>query len=414
MSHPVERSYLQVLRNRRLAVLLGGDVMSKIGDGMVIVALPLQTLRIHDGLNPAIAISLIEAAPYTLAVAVSLFFGLGRRRFGPRALMLTDCMLRFAVFTGVAVLALAHVLPLWLLGVALFAGSGLRLLAASGRRLIATGMGDEQSRFAINGLLGTSDSLAVYVAGPALGGVLAATVSPAFVLLLNGVSFLALLVVVLFAVPATASEVVGSAAERHTGWTVLRRVPVAAWLFVVVFFFNFFYMPVEVALPLLVRGPFDASAGTLGAIWTSFGIGALIGAVATNQLRRLPQTALLVSIIAGWAGCIVLLAAAPNAVVAGIAFAVGGLIYAPFTPVAYSLVQGLLDPHEQQPVLTLWAAGTAVAAPLGLVLGGPLVQFTGIRGGLLASAVLTFALVPAAAQSAKRDRRTHMAPKIPK
>ncbi len=118
MSHPVERSYLQVLRNRRLAVLLGGDVMSKIGDGMVIVALPLQTLRIHDGLNPAIAISLIEAAPYTLAVAVSLFFGLGRRRFRPRALMLTDCVLRFAVFTGVAVLALAQVLPLWLLGVA--------------------------------------------------------------------------------------------------------------------------------------------------------------------------------------------------------------------------------------------------------------------------------------------------------
>jgi len=107
----------------------------------------------------------------------------------------------------------------------------------------------------------------------------------------------------------------------------------------------------------------------------------------------------------------VLLAAAPNAVVAGIALAVGGLIYAPFTPVAYSLVQGLLDPHEQQPVLTLWAA---VAASLGLVLGGPLVQFTGIRGGLLASAVLTFALVPAAAQSAKRDRRTHMAAEIRK
>ncbi len=177
-------------------------------------------------------------------------------------------------------------LPLWLLGVALFAGSGLRLLAASGRRLIATGMGDEQSRFAINGLLGTSDSLAVYVAGPALGGVLAATVSPAFVLLLDGVSFLVLLVVVLFAVPAKASEVVGSAADRHTGWTILRRVPVAAWLFVVVFFFNFFYMPVEVALPLLVRGPFDASAGTLGAIWTSFGIGALVGAVATQPEAR--------------------------------------------------------------------------------------------------------------------------------
>jgi len=380
--------------------------MSKVGDGMVIVALPLQTLRIHDGLNPAIAISLIEAAPYALAVAVSLLFGLGRRRFRPRALILSVCVLRFVVFTGVAVLTLDHLLPLWLLGAALFAGSGLRLLAASGRRLIATGMGDEHSRFAINGLLGTSDSLALYAAGPVLSGVLAAAVSPAFVLLLDGASFLVLLVVVLIAVPAGTSEVPDSDAETQTGWVILRRVPVAAWLFTIVFFFNLFYMPVEVALPLLVRGPFDASAGALGAIWTSFGVGALVGALATNQLRRLPQSALLVAIIAGWAGCVVLLAAAPNPVVAGIALAVGGLIYAPFTPVAYSLVQGLLDPHEQQPVLTLWAAGTAVAAPIGLVLGGPLVQLTGIRGGLFASALLTLALVPAAARSAQRNRRT--------
>lgn len=406
MSSPVEHSYWQALRNRRLALLLGGDVMSKIGDGMVVVALPLQTLRIHGGLNPAIAISLIEAAPYTLAVAVSVAFALGRRRFRPRALMLTDCVLRFVVFTGIAILAYGHVLPLWVLGVALFAGSGLRLLASSSRRLIATGMSGEQSRFAVNGLLGTSDSLALYVAGPVLGGVLTATISPAFVLLLDGASFLVLLFVVLIAVPAGTSETGNRDAQPQSGWAILRRVPVAAWLFIVVFFFNLFYMPVEVALPLLVRGPFHASAGALGALWTSFGVGALTGALATSQLRRVPQTALLVAIIAGWAGCTVLLAAAPNALVAGIALAAGGLIYAPFTPVAYSLVQGLLDPHQQQPVLTLWAAGTAVAAPIGLLLGGPLVRLTGIRGGLLVSALLTLALVPAAARSAQRNRRT--------
>lgn len=406
VSRPAQRSYRQVLRNRRLALLLGGDVMSKIGDGMVVVALPLETLRIHGRLNSAIAISLIEAAPYTLAVALSLVFGLGRRRFRPRALILTDCALRFVVFTGVAVLALGQVLPLWVLGAALFAGSALRLLASSSRRLIATGMSDEPSRFAVNALLGTSDSLALYVAGPVLGGVLAVAVSPAFVLLLDGASFLILLLVVLIAVPAGTSEIANNSADTQSGWTILRHVPVAAWLFIVVFFFNLFYMPVEVALPLLVRGPFHASAGALGAIWTSFGIGALVGALATNQLRRLPQTALLVAIIAGWAGCITLLAAAPNTLVAAIALAVGGLVYAPFTPVAYSLIQSLLDPHQQQPVLTLWAAGTAVAAPIGLLLGGPLIQIAGIRGGLLASALLTLALVPAAARSAQRNRRT--------
>ena len=116
MTDTLQQSYRQVLRDRRLALLLGGDVISKIGDGMVIVALPLQTLRVHGRVNPALAISLIEAAPYALAVAVSLRFGLGRRRFRPRALMLADCLLRCLVLTGVAALAMAGRLPLWALG----------------------------------------------------------------------------------------------------------------------------------------------------------------------------------------------------------------------------------------------------------------------------------------------------------
>jgi MFS family permease len=374
---------------------------SQVGDGMIVVALPLETLRIRGGINPALAVALIEAAPYVLAVAASLVFGLGRRRFRPRRLLVTDCGLRFLVFTGLAAMAFAHTLQFGVLAIALFLGSGLRLLGASSRRLIATGMVDSGSRFAVNGLLGTSSSLAAYIIGPALGGLLVSTTSPAVVLLLDGISFLALLIIGLTAIHDETTE---STNEETAGWRILRRVPTAAWLLAVVFFFNLFYMPVEVALPLLVRGPLHASGTALGVIWTGFGIGALIGALSTNQLRRLPHIAVLVAIIGGWAGCVVLLALAHSVAVAVIALAIGGLIYAPFTPVVYSLVQGALDPDQQQPVLTVWAAGSAVAAPIGLVLGGPLVQFIGIRGGLITSAVLTFALVPAAARAL---RNTH-------
>jgi len=289
----------------------------------------------------------------------------------------------------------------------MFAGSALRILAQSSRRLVATELAGERGRFAVNGLLGTGDSLAVYIIGPVLGGVLATTVSPGFVLLLDGVSFLGLFAAVWVAVPSGTSDPVGlgSGVGSASGWSILRQVPVAAWLFVVVFCFNLFYMPVEVALPLLVHGPLHASGTALGNIWTSFGVGALIGAVCTGVLRRLPQTALLIGIIAGWGGSVILLAVAHNVATAAIAFALGGLIYAPFTPVAYSLVQSRLRPEQQQPVLTLWGAGSAIAAPIGLLLSGPLIQVTGIRPGLYVSAALTLALVPAAAQSLRQRTR---------
>lgn len=59
--------------------------------------------------------------------------------------------------------------------------------------------------------------------------------------------------------------------SRESGWPILRRRPVAARLLVVEFFFNFFYMPIEVALPLYVRGTLDADASGLGLIWGAWG-----------------------------------------------------------------------------------------------------------------------------------------------
>jgi MFS family permease len=398
-------SYWQVVRNRPLALLIGGDMVSKVGDGMVIVALPLLTLRLHGAFNPALAVGLIEAAPFVLAVAVSLIVGLGRRRFRPRSLLAIDCTLRFVLLTGLAWMAQAGILQLWLLGIALFLGSGLRLLAVTSRRLVATELAGEEGRFAANGLLGTSDSLTTYVVGPVIGGAIATAVSPGFVLLLDGLSFIALLVVVLIAVPPGISKTANEATGSITGWEIVRRVPIATRLFAVVFFFDLFYMPIEVALPLLVRGPLHGSGAALGYLWTSFGIGAVVGAVATNHLRRVPQTALLMAIMAGWAGCVVLLAVAPNVIVASFALAVGGLVYAPFTPVVYSLMQSKLWPDQQQPVLTLWSAGLAIAAPIGLLLGGPLVQLAGIRTGIVVSAILTLALLPIAGASLRRASR---------
>jgi hypothetical protein len=80
-----------------------------------------------------------------------------------------------------------------------------------------------------------------------------------------------------------------------------------------------------------------------------------------------------------------------------VVFFLGGVIYAPFTPIMYTVVQSVLKPAEQQPVITLWGAGSTLAAPIGLALAGPLVQGVGTLGGLVVSAVLTIALVPLAA-----------------
>jgi hypothetical protein len=76
------------------------------------------------------------------------------------------------------------------------------------------------------------------------------------------------------------------------------------------------------------------------------------------------------------------------------------VIYAPFAPVAYGLVQSNLAAAGRQPVLTLWVAGATIAAPIGLMLGGPLVDAAGVRGGLYVSALLAAVWLHRASQRA--------------
>lgn len=386
-----EWSYGRVLRNKRLALLLTGIVVSNIGDGMILTALPVETLRIHGSLDPAIAIALVETAPYVVATALAVWVGLGKVRPRPRILLSLDSLLRAVMFTILGSLALIGALSLPVLIAGLLLGSVFRLVALGGYRVVATGMVPKQGRFAVNALLGISSNVAAFVVGPAAGGLVAGAAGPGWVLLIYGLSFLVLLAVILFAV-SSRSSTPGDQVARLSGWQILRRVPLAARLFAVVFFFNLLYMPVEVALPLIVQGPMHAGARTLGTIWSGFGVGALVGALATNHLRRLPRHILLIAIIAAWGGSVLLLAVSPTVGVAALSFSLGGMIYAPFTPVAYSYVQSVLAADEQQPVITLWTMGTTLASPIGLLASGPLVAIVGARGGLLLSALTTVAL----------------------
>jgi MFS family permease len=417
---PIAASYRSVLANRRLAAFVAGDAVSKLGDGMTFVALPVLALQLHGGVPPALAVALVTSAPFLLPVLLSLTYGLGRRRFRPRRILVADCVLRGGMFTALGIVAMAGALRLPEFAAALFVGSVLRTLSISSRRLAATSMVDATERLAVNGLLGTSDSFASYVVGPALGGLLTALGHAPLILFVDGLTYAVLLIVTAVTVPRTAATRTAAAqtaakqtpakqtAAKQTaatqtpalqpravasGWAILRRTPTVASLLVITFLFNMFYGPVEVAVPLLVTASLHAHSAAIGVLWTGFGLGALAGAAATNVLRRVPRIPFLLVIVAGWAASMVALAVAPTILVAALALAVVGLIYGPYTAVSYTILLDALHSDEQQPVLTIWTAATTVALPLGLGVGGPLVAGAGARGGLLASAAVTALLV---------------------
>ena len=393
------QSYREVLRDRHVAGLLLGDLLSNVGTGMLIVAMPVQTLSIHGDVPKAIAIGLVEAAPFVLSTVLALFIGLGRVRIPPRTLLIADCVLRSLTLVALGVLAVTDHLTLNVLILGLLFGSTFLMAGQSSRRVLATSMAGDQGRFAVNGLLGLNLTFALLVVGPVLGGVIVATTSPGVALFFDAGGALILLASVIVSVPRAVEDrdALRQPTAHESGWRILRRRPVAARLLVVEFFFNFLYMPIEVALPLFVHGTLDGDASALGLMWGALGAGAFIGAMLVNQLRNLPQRQLMIAIIGLWAICPIALAFVDDLAVAMIIFGLGGLVWAPFTPVVFSFIQSGLAANEQQQVVTLWTTISMVSAPLGLVIGGPLIALTGVIGGLVLSGVLTMLLLPIAA-----------------
>jgi len=393
------------LRHPVLRRLLPGMLVSALGDGMSLVAVAWLAVQIappgQTGVWTGLAVA-AYALPAPLGAAV---LARPMRRLRASRLVAADASLRAVALGAVAVLAVAGLLhPIAY--VALLATSSL--LHAWGNAgaytLIAELLPDDEDRVAGNSLLSTFTQAAIVV-GPALAGGLTALVGPGWVIGADAASF-AVLAVTARSAPVGPPPPPGG--EARGGWRTILDRPRLLGLIAVTAVFFFLYGPVEVALPVHVARELHGSPSLLGLYWTVFGIGATAGALGASLLRKLPPRWVIVSIVVGW-GAALLPLGLTDAVVPGlIGFAVGGLIYGPFTAISTALFQRATPPEALSRVLAASTALTTPATALGTLLGGPLVTAAGGRQTLLISAVLTIALGAAAALRAPfrspRDR----------
>src|ERR1700754_1096187 len=124
--------------------------------------------------------------------------------------------------------------------------------------------------------------------GPALAGIVIASTGVGVCFLLNGLSFLAVIVALWAIDPRELHR--SAPVERGPGqlraafahvWSVPDlRVPLLLMAVVGTLAFNF-----QVILPLLARQAFDGGAGTYAALTAAQGVGALTGAFAVASLR---------------------------------------------------------------------------------------------------------------------------------
>jgi MFS family permease len=406
-------SFGRVLTQPVLRRILPGMLVSALGDGMSLVAVAWLAVQIAPPERAGVWTGLAVAAymlPATVGAAV-----LGRlvRGFSGAGLVAVDATLRAVTLGTIAVLAVTGMLSPAGYVMLLAVSSLLHAWGQAGAYTLVAELLPEDDRVTANSLLSTFTQGAIVV-GPALAGGITALVGPGWVIGADAASFA---ILAASSWPASArlvpagvgagaeAEAAVAVAEARSGWRTIVERPQLLGLIAVTCVFFFLYGPVEVALPIHVARELRGSPGLLGALWTAFGIGAVIGALGAGWLRHRPLWVVVVGIIVGW-GAALLPLGLSDAVLPGLlGFAVGGLIYGPFTAVCTALFQRTSPPRVLSRVLAIRTALTTPSTALGTLFGGPVVGAIGGRYTLLASGLLTIALGVLVAMVVGMNRR---------
>jgi MFS family permease len=232
------------------------------------------------------------------------------------------------------------------------------------------------------------------IAGPALAGLLFAAFGGVGALLaLAGVWLAAALLVSAVKDVRSSAPAAGNVLrEAVEGLRYFLRNPVLSGLAVLMVLTNAGDGIFQVALPVLFRSsPYGGSA-VVGALWSAFGLAAVVGAVLMGRVdteareRRIICLALLGG---GLTSCLVALSplAAQPLLPAAVGLSIGGVFAGAHDIAMFSLRQRSIDPALVGRAMAVSMSFNAIGFPLGSALAGPAIELS-LAGAMLLAAGL--------------------------
>jgi MFS family permease len=388
-----------VRRSPGLAGLLAAQTISPLGDAMATTALILHVQR-TTGSATAVGLLLFAQAIPPLAAPLA---GVIADRFSPGRLLAVGWLIQ-AVLAGLVALLLP---PLGALLVVVFflALVDTPLSAAVGRCVPAVVADDDL--VAANAMRSAVAELGT-VLGPPLAGLLFAVSGTRLVLGLDALTFLAVIPLALRLPTPTRDTRDTNGRSRPSffrdardGLAFIRRTPyilaVAVGFWVVVLF----SAPDDLILPFLATVTFKAGPVAVGVLLAAASAGLLVGLPLVGPVgRRLGVTGAIVAGFAVMATGNLLTAAAPWLMAAFAAQALRGLAIPLADSHVTTYLQRTTPPAMLGRVLANVYGGVGVAAAVGYLLGGPVLDATSPRtafvivgcGGLAGAAVTAILL----------------------
>ena len=291
---------LRLLRNRDLALLISGQAISQVGDGIFTVAL---AWRVYQSYNSPAALSVVGIAFLVPRLLLTIVGGVLSDRFDRRWTMVVADVGR-AVAVGVLGAISLDPKPQLVAIVVLVAFQGIAgsLFGPAENALMPELVRPEDLSQA-NALRMIVSPVAWTVVGPALGGALTASLGPAAAFWADSATYVVSVVTLVVMRARTASTPKrreSFLADARQGFAYVASRP---WLWgpmVTASVAQLLYAgPNQSLVPYLVKYELHASAGALGLILAIGGLGTLAAGLLAGRLPR-PRH-IVAAMVLGWA-----------------------------------------------------------------------------------------------------------------
>jgi MFS family permease len=392
------------LRHRNYRLFFSGQVVSVTGTWMQRVA---QAWLVFELTHSPVAVGILALAQFLPFSIFGVFAGVVVDRVDARRAVIAAQATAMALASLIAALALSGLIQAWQVYLVAFLMGTVQVVDAPARQALTyrmVGPAELPNAVALNSSLFN----AARIFGPALGGILIATVGAGPCFAVNAVSFLAVLAGLLKMRTAELRPV-----EQHgepstmlrglrEGFRYVFHTRRALVILLLVSVVSMVAVNNNVLLPVLAKQTLHSGAETFGLLSSFFGAGALVGALAAAALSRSSLKVLLVG-TAGYGVSLLVLAPERTLASALVLLFVSGICFTLWTANANSLLQLEAPDHLRGRVVGLFYLGFAGTGALGGVIAGALADAGGTTLAFVVAGVVTI-LAAAGATLALRDQ----------
>ncbi len=282
---------LRPLAVRDFAFLWTGMTVSMIGDGIYLVSIAWQVLKIENRPGALALVGIAWSLPQVLLVIAS---GALSDRLERRHLMIAGDAIRFVAIGTLGILSIRGDLTIpVVLGLVVLYGAGQAVFQPAFTSITPTIVGADLLVQA-NSLAQLVRPFAMTLLGPLVGGVLITWIGVGWAFLVDAATFAFSTVMILAMrtrrVPRDSEDetsFIGDVAEgfryvRQQRWLLIAMVAATVSLLAV-------WGPWETLVPIVVKNDLGGEASSLGLVFGAGGVGAVIAAAVFGQRGTLPR-----------------------------------------------------------------------------------------------------------------------------